>query len=356
MSPYRKKGLSTWVMQEALRNERPEEGQRCRKTTYDADAKKYATAKKKQLRRLQLVLDNSRDINDNVWVGDTALTNSQKHIRIWFQNVNGIVKKNDTQEFQYNIATMADAGVNYFAFTETNLNTNKPGTNNKIVDAFNKIIPNGQFCLHNSPGYPKRSMYQPGGVAAGFDASMKMRYLKEGKDPFGRWIWQEFGQNLCITRIYTLYRVNDGSESSSGTSTAWYQQRCLYEEKGMRVNPRKQVIDDLCKEISPCIERGHNIILGGDFNESLTSREMLAKKFEEIGLYNVCENRFQTKDLPRTHSRGSKAIDHIWATRFILENTSYAGYAPFGHIWDSDHRALFMDIKASILFQNDEIK
>ena len=48
MSPYRKIGLSTWVMQEALRNERSEEGQICRKTTYDAETKKYATAKFKQ--------------------------------------------------------------------------------------------------------------------------------------------------------------------------------------------------------------------------------------------------------------------------------------------------------------------
>lgn len=120
-------------------------------------------------------------------------------------------------------------------------------------------------------------MYQPGGVASGFDSSMKMRYRREGIDPFGRWLWQEFGQNTHITRIYTLYRVNDGSETRSGTSTAWYQQRCLYEAKGLRVNPHKQVLDDLCNEIRPCVEKGYNIILGGDFNESICSNESMSK-------------------------------------------------------------------------------
>lgn len=77
---------------------------------------------------------------------------------------------------------------------------------------------------------------------------------------------------------------------------------------------------------------------------------------EEIGLYNIFEQRLQHQDLPRTHARGSKAIDHIWVTHHILDNTSYAGYSPFGHIWDSDHRALFIDIKDTIFFREDDIK
>ena len=65
-----------------------------------------------------------------------------------------------------------------------------------------------------------------------------------------------------VTRVYTLYRVNDGSEHASGTSTAWYQQRCLYEEEGKNVNPRKQVIYDLCEELRPWIEKGNNEFKG----------------------------------------------------------------------------------------------
>lgn len=76
---------------------------------------------------------------------------------------------------------------------------------------------------------------------------------------------------------------------------------------------------------------------------------------ENLGLFNVFEHRLQTKMLPRTHTRGSSAIDHIWTTKYILDNVSYSGYAPFGHVWDSDHRGLFIDIKASVLFPTNDI-
>ena len=355
MSPQRRRGNAVWVMQEASRYSLPEEEIRRRRTQFNSETKKYEVKKKTYTRRLQLVLNNSSNRYDNEWVGDNALSNSTKHIRFWFQNVNGLICKNDIQEFQYNIAKMADSGTNFFAFTETKINSNKPGVNSKIVDGLKQIIPNGHFRLANSPDYPRRSMYQPGGIASGFDASLKMRYLREGFDKYGRWVWQEFGQHHMVTRVYTIYRVNAGSENSCGTSTAWYQQNCLYEADGMRVDPRKQVLIDLCNEIRPCIERGHNILLGGDFNERIYSPEAMSSQFESVGLYNVFEHRFQNSNLPRTHARGSQAIDHVWCTQHILDNISYAGFSPFGHIWDSDHRGLFVDIKASILFQNDEI-
>lgn len=149
MSPSGRTGSASWVMQEALRQTLPEEEPRRRKTMYNKETKKYEVAQKQKLRKLQFVLEKTGDRNDNVWVGDTALSNSRKHIRIWFQNVNGLVKRNDIQEFQYNIAKMADAGVNVFAFTETNLNTNSPGLSNKIVESFKHVIPNGYFRLNN---------------------------------------------------------------------------------------------------------------------------------------------------------------------------------------------------------------
>ena len=355
MSPRRTNGNAIWVMQEASRYSLPEEEMKRRRTVFNKETKKYEGARSTKIRKLQFVLNKNKDRNDNVWVGDNALSSSSKHIRFWFQNVNGLLKRNDMTELQYNIASMADSGVNYFAFTESNLNVNKPGLPSKLIDGFKNIIPNGHFRINNSPSYPKKSMYQPGGIANGFDASLKMCYLREGVDKFGRWTWHEFGKNKIVTRIYTIYRVNDGSEHASGTSTAWYQQKCLLEESNIKTNPRKQVLDDLCNEIRPIIEKGHNIILGGDFNKHLHSPEAMSDKLENIGLLNVFETRLQNKNLPRTHARGSRAIDHIWATGHIIDNISYAGYAPFGHVWDSDHRGMFIDVKATILFPNDDI-
>ena len=105
MSPNRKKGNAVWVMKEASRHALPEEVNRRRKTFYNKETEKYESIRKQKTKKLQFILEKTRDRNDNKWVGDNALSNSSKHIRIWFQNVNGMLKKNDLTEFQYNVAT-----------------------------------------------------------------------------------------------------------------------------------------------------------------------------------------------------------------------------------------------------------
>ena len=39
--------------------------------------------------------------------------------RFWIQNVNSMVQNNDFHTFQYEIANLADKGINYFSMTET---------------------------------------------------------------------------------------------------------------------------------------------------------------------------------------------------------------------------------------------
>ena len=61
-------------------------------------------------------------------------------------------------------------------------------------------------------------------MAARFDGVLRTRLLKEGSDHMGRLVWQEFGQNDRILRIYTVYRVNDGSVVASDKCSPWTQQ------------------------------------------------------------------------------------------------------------------------------------
>lgn len=87
--------------------------------------------------------------------------------------------------FQFEIATMADAGINYYSLTETCVNVNKPGYSKKLQDAFSEIIPTGHMSFVNAPSYPKRSNYQPGGVYCGFDGILRTRFPREGRDNLG---------------------------------------------------------------------------------------------------------------------------------------------------------------------------
>ena len=116
------------------------------------------------------------------------------------------------------------------------------------------------------------------------------------------------------------------------------------------------MIYSLFCDVKEHIAEGQNVIILGDFNEGIHSQEKMSQKFFNAGLFNLMETRLDTKTLPRTHSRGSKAIDHIWVTKHIADNSTRAGYAPFFHILDSDHRGLFFDIPESALFDADSLK
>ena len=141
---------------------------------------------------------------------------------------------------------------------ETCININKPGYSQQIKNAFSQLLPNGQLKIANTPNYPTTSYYQPGGIAGGFDGSLRTRYLREGADQCGRWAWQEFGDSTSNLRVYTMYRVNGGSLRQCGSTTAWAQQQLYFSKKNIEYNPRQQVIDNFIKEVQPLIHKGYN--------------------------------------------------------------------------------------------------
>ena len=176
------------------------------------------------------------------------------------------------------MAVIADQHVNYFAMSETCANTNKYNYSNDIKEAFSQVLINGHLSLHNSPQYPSNSHYQPGGVAAGFDCTLRSNFIREGSDKYRRWVWQEFGDDDNITRIYTVYRVLNGRMENSGHCTAWNQQRLLLEKDSEKIsNPRKHVMDSLLADVKTFTTKGHNVIVMGDFNEGLNSPEKNAR-------------------------------------------------------------------------------
>ena len=78
----------------------------------------------------------------------------------------------------------------------------------------------------------------------------------------------------------------------------------------------------------------------GYLNESVISREKTNEKLADIGIVNVMQHHLQPTSLPRTHRRGSQAIDHLWISASLMNSISACGYASFDFIGQSDHRGL----------------
>ena len=95
----------------------------------------------------------------------------------------------------------------------------------------------------------------------------------------------------------------------------------------MSIDPRAKVIDDLLLELQKDISQGHDIILCGDFNEPLNSKENTHSCLEHIGLTNILSQRIG--ELPRTFIRGKSCIDHFYTTSRVAEAITSVGIAPF---------------------------
>jgi len=84
------------------------------------------------------------------------------------------------------------------------------------------------------------------------------------------------------------------------------------------------------------IERKCDLIVCGDFNESLDEKNGIHKRLREIGLMNVLTLKIG-EELPRTYIRGIKCIDHIYVTSKVYHR---AEASPFpknssqkGRLW-----------------------
>jgi hypothetical protein len=124
----------------------------------------------------------------------------------------------------------------------------------------------------------------------------------------------------------------------------------LRERDGNNPNPRKTFLLDLKKQIVEWQDNGSEIIIGIDANESvLAKNSQIAALIEETNL----ELLVDTTNAPATFIRGTRAIDFIIGTQAIKRAMVANGYLPFySGAWDSDHRALFVDINVDTILGN----
>ena len=259
-----------------------------RKSVYNPYKQKFQPKK----RRKRSIIPNKLPFFpsvDSTWIGDTMNANpSRGHLRFWLQNCNGI-KIRDDSNTNHTFTQMHEYGVNYFSYTEHNINVSNPSPVSKLQRIFKTRYNSGRMKLTNTPGFPKGATFQSGGVFSGFDSSLNSRYISSEQDPIGRWHCNTFRGKSKDIKIYTLYRVHRKTDDTSGLTTAWMQQRCLLRDKNIMANPRDDVINDICTRIRKDLNCNKSVILMVDFNEGITSKEKTNAKLQELGLISLMQ-------------------------------------------------------------------
>jgi len=292
---------------------------------------------------------------DSEWIKLNNSPRSNNAMRLWIQNPNGVSAKNGMRVFRSELEESIEKKIDFLALPESKLNSN----NNYVFESISTIVEShsatARVISTNTYGYNQESCYQPGGVMSVALGKLKGRYAGMGKDPLGRYNWIKFCGKKKTLKIYTFYRVSQDSGTGLGDTTAFVQQYNLLNKidktdqqhdhdspkKHKIKNPRQDILQCLMHDIKKDIAENTLVIIMGDLNENIF-KAAFDQQLEAVGMVNALKDLDLEKC--RSYNRGKKVIDGIWMSCILQQYVENVGLAPFYEIFNSDHRAVFLDI------------
>ena len=185
----------------------------------------------------------------SLWVGDSMTGNPGRGtLRFWIQNCNGL-KPHDTSNLHQTFTQIHDYNMHYFSFTESNVNMSNAVSVSRVHRVFKSRFPAGRMAITNCPGFPSTASFQSGGVFSGFTSTLNSRFISVVIDPIGRWICHTFRGKVRDISIYSIDRVHNKTDHSSGLTTAWMQQRSVLRSQNNMTNPRDDIINDISRRV-----------------------------------------------------------------------------------------------------------
>eukprot|EP00957_Ditylum_brightwellii_P093468 7118272-Ditylum_brightwellii.AAC.2 len=284
----------------------------------------------------------------NEYLGEILSSIKEEEVmRFYFHNVNGGLKKNGWEKYEWALQQLNAKEVDVVCFAETNI----PWTPQDIDTTRTKARKefNGKTKIITSASDdPTVDGRQPGGTMSIIGGRHMGQVLdtKENINGLGRWSW------LCLegkrTNLYvaTAYRVQQ--EDSNGTSTACTQHKKLLSQKGMDApKPCQQWITDFTNQIKKWKE-DREVLIMTDVNSPLGNKG-IRMFLVETGMHNLIGQKYGIGQV-NSHITGSKQIDFILGTEKIVEACVHRGILPFHALIVSDHRGMYVDINWKQLF------
>ena len=297
--------------------------------------------------------------------------------RVFLQNPNGIDPNPDNQDFQLSLQTCYDQCISFIGLTETNTEWNHYQQRENLQKSVKKWW-DGARIQTSTSSISFRDKYKPGGTVSILCGShWCSRVVESGEDVCGMGRSTHIGlqgsQHTKVLNI-TWYRVCKQSKENVGVKTAYMQQYAILRERFPELDPdpRRQSVLDMQLFIMRKIEEGYFIILCTDGNENLSSTKRrwctvestTNHAFEQhhdgsiLTLLNTCDLvdvlqlQHNQDNYPPTYIRGRSRIDGIFVSRSIVHCVLRSGLTPFHTFFGGDHRGVYVDFSASLLFKS----
>ena len=232
------------------------------------------------------------------------------------------------------------------ALTEVNKDWRKVPYDNSIWGATSSWREHRRVQVSYNTSTISRSKYQVGGTAMLMLGDITFRLSKQAQDPrhLGRWSMVTLtGKNDINTTIITCYCPNRSKELGSA-----YVQQLLYMANNKAALPdidcpRQLFGIDLKCQIEQHVEKGHNVIVMGDFNSHY---DKLTSWMLDVGLTDLIAEKHGPGPITCNRS-AQRPLDVIFGTANL--KIKRGGFLSFGKLL-SDHRGIWIDIPKFLIY------
>ena len=207
---------------------------------------------------------------------------------------------------------------------------------------------------HNT-SFPAQQERQIGGTLMMAFDEVCFRVSKRGVDHrgLGRYSWMEFSgiggvTTTCVTAYCPVISASPGGVFSQHLAYMAVHANDSdasdhYIPQAYAHCPRKLFGHDLKKFIQDQQEKGHQILVMGDFNSEYSQ---LRTWMADLALLDIIGKKHGVDDVPRTHTRSKDSpIDAMFASAHLA--CSLGGFLSFGKL-SGDHRGLWFDIPKAL--------
>ncbi|CAJ1951598.1 unnamed protein product [Cylindrotheca closterium] len=149
--------------------------------------------------------------------------------------------------------------------------------------------------------------------------------------------------------VVLAYRPN---REGTGESTVWAQHRFYFNSIKRKIDLRKALVNDLCKQIQKWRDEGCEVLLGVDANKDLLvhSPDSIRQRFREHGMEEAILKWHPPPTATHQQNQSNVPIDGIFTTSGVP--VLAGGYYAFGEFVEADHRALWIDINLNTALGN----
>jgi hypothetical protein len=211
-----------------------------------------------------------------------------------------------------------------------------------------------------SPSTPKRERTQqrsPGGTPdneqklqqtctwIGIVGPLVGQVKSHTANKYGRWIQVDLlGRSGQIISIIFAYQVVQETGHHGDCTTHSQQVRMMRLEGQLQPNPRWQFILDMKSLVKSLYEKGNDLVLMGNFNESIGVNPLGMGSVMTAGHLTeaFCHRNDLSQEKP-TYAQGTTRVDYILTSSWLLDYIQHTVAEPFNFRIFSNHRGLFVD-------------